>query len=108
MSARAPEQTVEQAQSRVSSQRAHKEHTMKGSIAEVVVDRGFGFVDGEDGRRYFFHRGALTGADFGDLGPGVAVEFGVKEHAQGDEPGEHPRAIDLRLADDAIPAVDNE
>ena len=81
---------------------------MKGTIAEVVIDRGFGFVDGEDGRRYFFHRNALTGADFGELAPGVAVEFGVKEHAEGDEAGERPRAINLRLAEDAIPAADHE
>ena len=81
---------------------------MKGTIAEVIIDRGFGFVDGEDGRRYFFHRNALAGADFGDLGPGVEVEFGVKEHAEGDEPGEHPRAINLRLAEGAIPAAEHE
>jgi cold shock CspA family protein len=81
---------------------------MRGTIAEIVIDRGFGFVDGEDGRRYFFHRNALTGADFGELGPGVEVEFAVKEHDVGDEAGERPRAINLRLAEGAIPAADHE
>jgi cold shock CspA family protein len=81
---------------------------MRGTIAEVVIDRGFGFIDGEDGRRYFFHRGALAGADFGELGPGVPVEYGVQEHAAGDEAGERPRAINIRLAEDAVPAVDHE
>jgi cold shock CspA family protein len=81
---------------------------MRGTVGDIVIDRGFGFIDGEDGRQYFFHRNALTGADFGDLAPGVAVEFGVKEFSQGDEPGEHPRAVNLRLAEDAMPAADHE
>jgi len=81
---------------------------VRGTIAEVVIDRGFGFIDGDDGRRYFFHRSALAGADFGELAPGVSVEFSIKEHAEGDEPGEHPRAVTLRLAEDAVPAADHE
>ena len=28
---------------------------MKGIIQKYVTTRGFGFIDGEDGKRYFFH-----------------------------------------------------
>jgi cold shock CspA family protein len=69
---------------------------MRGTVAEVVIDRGFGFIDGEDGRRFFFHRTALQATDFGELGPGVAVDFEVGREVHGDEPGEHPRAVSIR------------
>jgi cold shock CspA family protein len=81
---------------------------MRGTVAEVIIDRGFGFITADDGRQFFFHRGALQGADFEELAPGVAVEFGIAGEAPGDEPGEHPRAINVRLAPDAAPAVDHE
>jgi cold shock CspA family protein len=85
---------------------------MRGTLTEIVVDRGFGFIDGEDGHRYFFHRNALDGVDFGDLGAGTTVEFGVQHagegSAEGDRPDEHPRAVNVRLAPDAVPAADHE
>jgi cold shock CspA family protein len=80
---------------------------MRGTVAEVIVDRGFGFIDGENLVRYFFHRGAVEG-DFEQMAPGQSVEFGVVAHAEGDRPDEHPRAVNIRLAADAMPAVDNE
>jgi cold shock protein len=81
---------------------------MRGTVAEIVIDRGFGFIDGEGGERYFFHRGALQGTDFGELGAGTAVEFEVNRDASGDEPGEHARAVNVRLAPEAVPAADHE
>ena len=42
---------------------------MRGSISELVPD-GFGRITDQDGREYFFHRGALMGVDFDDLAPG--------------------------------------
>jgi len=30
-----------------------------GTIKRVVHERGFGFITGEDGTEYFFHRSAL-------------------------------------------------
>lgn len=32
---------------------------MKGTIKSVNTDKGFGFIAGEDGKEYFFHRSAL-------------------------------------------------
>ena len=80
---------------------------MLGRVDRVVPDGGYGFIIGPNGEEYFFHRSALNGPEFEDLGPGVSVLFEAQE-GKGDEPEEHLRAINIRLAPDAIPAVDNE
>ncbi len=80
---------------------------MHGTVARISPERGFGFIEATDGREFFFHRSALHGVEFEELAPGVGVEFEVG-HEPGDEVGEGPRATSVRLADDAIPAVDNE
>ena len=82
---------------------------LRGVVDRVVPDGKFGFIVGPNGEEYFFHLSALKETAFEELAPGVPVEF----HAQtatvaGDRPGEHLRAIDVRLVDDAVPAVDNE
>jgi cold shock CspA family protein len=81
---------------------------MHGTIAELVHERGFGFITDRDGRQFFFHRGALMGVDFEDLAPGIAVEFTARPPEAGDEAGEHPRAVSIRVADDATLAPDHE
>ena len=80
---------------------------MHGTVARLSPERGFGFIEATDGREFFFHRGALHGVEFEELAAGVGVEFEVG-HEPGDEVGEGPRATSVRLADDAIPAVDGE
>jgi cold shock CspA family protein len=84
-----------------------KETSMHGTVDRVVPEGGFGFLIGPNGEEYFFHRTGLKGTDFEDLGPGVTVEFQAGE-SEGDEPDEHLRAVNVRLAEDAVPAVDNE
>lgn len=81
---------------------------MRGTITELVLDRGFGFIQDQDGREYFFHRGALMGVDWEDLAAGIEVEFGARPPEAGDEHGEHPRAVSIRLAPDAQIAPDHE
>jgi cold shock protein len=81
---------------------------MHGTITSFAADRGFGVITSDDGDEFFFHRNALTATDFEDLAEGVTVEFQVKNDQPGDERGERPRAVNVRLAADAIPAVDNE
>ena len=71
----------------------------------MVPAEGFGFIDSDDGHEYFFHRTALNGTRFEDLAPGVAVDFRIGR-GEGDRPDEGPRAIFVRLADVAEPAVD--
>jgi cold shock CspA family protein len=81
---------------------------MHGTIARISPERGFGFITpDEEGGEIFFHRNALHGVEFDELASGVAVEFTLG-HEEGDQPSEGLRAVDVRLADDAIPAVDNE
>lgn len=80
---------------------------MLGSVDRLVPEQGFGFIRGDEGREYFFHRSALLGVEFEQLAPNVPVIFDVKEHAQGDAPEEHPRAVSIRLAEDAPPVVEH-
>jgi cold shock CspA family protein len=80
---------------------------MQGTVDRVVPNEGFGFIIGPNGEEYFFHRNALKGVDWEELGPGVPVLFNWEEGV-GDRPDEHLRAIDIRLDPDAVPAVDNE
>jgi cold shock CspA family protein len=80
---------------------------MQGTIDRVVAESGFGFLIGPNGEEYFFHRTALAGPEFEELGPGVTVEFQPAVEP-GDTPDEHLRAVNIRLTDDAVPAVDNE
>jgi cold shock CspA family protein len=81
---------------------------MHGIIHELVLDRGFGFITDDDGREYFFHRGALMGVSFEDLIAGQDVEFMARPPEAGDEHGEHPRAVSIRLAEHAQEAPDHE
>jgi cold shock CspA family protein len=80
---------------------------LHGVVARIVPERGFGFVSGDDGQEFFFHRTALQATAFEDLALGVTVTFEIGQDP-GDRPGEDPRAVSVRLADDAFPAVDNE
>ena len=81
---------------------------MHGTIARLAPERGFGFITDQDGREYFFQRSALMGVNFEDLAAGVEVDFGARPPESGDEPGEHPRAVSIRLAANAALAPDHE
>ena len=56
---------------------------MKGKIAKLIRDRGFGFISGEDGKEIFFHRTALVGVDFNALEEGAEVEFDTESGPKG-------------------------
>jgi len=56
---------------------------MTGTIAKVMSDKGFGFIQGEDGQEYFMHRGAVRdGSVFEQLREGQTVVF---EAGRGDK-----------------------
>jgi cold shock CspA family protein len=57
---------------------------MTGKITHVVPDQGHGFMTGEDGRDYDFHRSALEpGEPFDHLLDGATVTFDVAHGAKG-------------------------
>jgi CspA family cold shock protein len=64
-----------------------------GTIKKVVADRGFGFITGEDGKDYFFHRDGLQAPlDFARLGGGESVNFEIEAGPKG------PRAVRVSAA----------
>ena len=34
---------------------------MIGKLEKIIVEKGFGFIQGEDGNQYFFHRSGFNG-----------------------------------------------
>ena len=62
-----------------------------GTVKKVIPDRGFGFITGEDGKDYFFHRDGLAPSlDFDRLAGGERVEFDLQSNPRG------PRAVNVR------------
>ena len=55
-----------------------------GTIKKVVSERGFGFISGEDGKEYFFHRNSLDNTlDFDRLNGGESVTFEIEDSPKG-------------------------
>ena len=48
---------------------------MTGAIKIINSERGFGFIVGDDGVDYFFHRGELQGLPLEALKVGFRVRF---------------------------------
>lgn len=48
---------------------------MNGKIKTLVGDKGYGFIDGEDGKHYFFHYSNLVDMRFESLTTGMPVIF---------------------------------
>jgi CspA family cold shock protein len=67
-----------------------------GTVKKLVADRGFGFITGDDGKDYFFHRDALDRSlDFDRLNGGEAVSFTVEQSPRG------PRASNVQAGSSA-------
>ena len=62
-----------------------------GTIARLLIDKGFGFIRDEGGIEHFFHRSSVRGAVFELLREGQRVEFTPEDSGKG------PRAGDVRL-----------
>lgn len=65
---------------------------MVGKVKWFNAEKGFGFIEGEDGKDVFVHFSAITMDGYKTLDEGVAVEFDVIEGAKG------PQAVDVKLA----------
>lgn len=56
--------------------------TLHGVVNKKMVDRGFGFIDAEDGWSYFFHvKDLMNGMSFDKVEEGAAVVFAVRKMA---------------------------
>jgi len=64
-----------------------------GTIARLLIDKGFGFIRDENGLEHFFHRSAVRGAVFELLRDGQRVEFTSRSRRR-------PAAGDVRLIED--------
>jgi cold shock CspA family protein len=80
---------------------------MRGTIDRLAPEGGFGFIVA-DAEEFFFHRSGLNGVDFDELAPGSHVEFEIASNTEGDQPGEHRRAVNLHLAPNEMPSSDFE
>jgi cold shock CspA family protein len=67
---------------------------MTGTIARVIIEKGFGFLRGEDNVERFFHRSEVLGT-FEMLREGMAVTF--EEDRAG---GKGPRAKQVQAVGD--------
>ena len=77
----------------ISTERRSSEDTgmPTGTIARLLIDKGFGFIRDEGGIEHFFHRSSVRGAVFELLREGQRVEFTQEESGKG------PRAGEVRL-----------
>jgi CspA family cold shock protein len=56
-----------------------------GTVKRVISERGFGFIVGEDGKEYFFHRDGLSSSvDFDRLVGGEKVSFETESGPKGE------------------------
>jgi CspA family cold shock protein len=66
----------------------------QGTVARVT-DRGFGFIQQEQGEDLFFHSSALQNVTFDDIRHGDIVEY----DAEADPRGRGNRAVNVRKID---------
>lgn len=54
-----------------------------GVIKSLHLDKGFGFIRGEDNKEYFVHRSAIRNGVFEELGVGMPVTFEPTDSQKG-------------------------
>ncbi len=65
--------------------------TGNGTI-KTLTAKGFGFIESQDGKEYFFHQSACQSVSFDNLHEGQRVTFDVSQGPKG------PRAENVKLA----------
>ena len=58
---------------------------MTGKVKWFNAEKGYGFIEREDGGDVFVHFSAIQGEDFKTLEEGQAVEFDVVEGNRGEQ-----------------------
>lgn len=61
----------------------HHPPFMQGTVEQFETELGWGTIRTGDGREVYFHRDALTGADWDSLAPGTRLRFREMEGEQG-------------------------
>ena len=61
-----------------------------GTIARLLIDKGFGFIRDDGGQEWFFHRTSVEAGAFEELNEGQRVSFDDEPSAKG------PRAGNIR------------
>ena len=56
---------------------------MEGTVKKLVIDKGFGFILGSDGKEYFFHYSGLKNVKIDELEEGRDVIFEETEGKKG-------------------------
>lgn len=56
---------------------------MTGIIKKLVKDKLFGFIKGENGKEYFFHKSGLKNVEYELLREGQDVTFEDTENSKG-------------------------
>ena len=59
-----------------------------GTVARLLIDKGFGFIRDEGGIEHFFHRSSVRGAVFELLREGQRVEFTPEDSQKGPRAGD--------------------
>jgi cold shock protein len=68
---------------------------MIGTIVRIVTQRGFGFIQEQDGKEVFFHASGVTGSiPFDSLQEGQQVSY----EKQQDDRGRGERAVNVQPA----------
>lgn len=62
---------------------------MTGTVKRVYNEKGYGFIEGEDKKEYFFHKSSLKNITIDEIEQGREVTF---EDAEGEK---GPRAEDI-------------
>ncbi|HXT57404.1 MAG TPA: cold shock domain-containing protein [Pirellulales bacterium] len=68
----------------------------QGTIKKLVLDKGFGFIQTQDGSDIFFHHSTVADQQFDNLTEGQRVEYTVD--AAGAPKGKGPRAATVTPA----------
>ena len=65
----------------------------QGTIKKLVHDKGFGFIQSQEGGDVFFHHSSVADQQFDNLSEGQRVEYTVEQG--GSQRGKGPRAASV-------------
>ena len=62
--------------------RAHS-RPLHGTVARVFQERGYGFLEAEDGHEVYFHQNSVIDGSFEKIVPGTKVRFAEEDGDKG-------------------------